>query len=982
MATDDRLITDFNVIESEKENILPLRDGRSAHALSQTLQQKNEDPSGNKFSETRLAFEQQIMDELEEMDDPLELYLEYLAWINNAYPQGGQSKQSGMLEVMERCLMYFKDIDTYKNDPRYLKIWLWYIELFTPTTAERRDLFVYLMRKEIGTKLALYYEEFAGVFFSKQDYGSARQVLLRGIENNARPVSRLRKTLGEFEQKLYSMEIDPHTLGAEEDVFDQSLGPVNILGRSKPQIRSQLGTQFQSSSKHAIFQDSQGDDKEKLDLDLKKFGWDHLDSKFRRNKENQLSVTALEPGTNVGELKQHDIGRRDIDKLPVFKDSIGRSGPIYKMLDIPGRKPEKIDCNFKLIYPTENEEFCLEEIMAIARNVYYKKKEPYFEENRVIQRDLHKKRKLALKEKVHTPVYPKASQQSQLITDPIDSQEYRKVTTTSILPLKDGSNEEHTSQSVTKRNPPNSPTVTFFSKDAMSEVYSMFNQHYSEPKPLLEKDDTTSKFALFENFTQEFTRKTMDDLTEVKPSQSESLHKTPHKENESQDVNEFSKETTTPSYKSKLQDYMTPIQERTETTFKYAASQEDDNRSRKSDIIGSVNTAESSPFLTQPQLLPPAAHENTERNIITDPLNVTFRNGILESLQPPLTAYETFYLYNQPLKMSSLLKKIHKASKNVNKNPIVDFKKTNDLYCIRTELGEGGYATVYLAESSTGSLKALKVEKPASVWEFYILKQMEKRLQGERILKSIINVSSLHCFEDESYLVLNYASQGTVLDLINLEKERSGSSLDELLCMFITVEIMKVLECVHDVGIVHGDLKPDNCMIRFEESSTSLGYYDHNGKNGWSSKGIYLIDFGRSFDLTLFPLGTKFKANWRTDQQDCPEMRENKPWSYEADYYGLAGIVHAMLFGKFIDTVRLPNGNYKLSNSLKRYWKQELWSPLFETLLNSGEHDSLPITPQIRKLREQFEGYLETEGSLKLRSLIINVEQELLRFKK
>ena len=72
-------------------------------------------------------------------------------------------------------------------------------------------------------------------------------------------------------------------------------------------------------------------------------------------------------------------------------------------------------------------------------------------------------------------------------------------------------------------------------------------------------------------------------------------------------------------------------------------------------------------------------------------------------------------------------------------------------------------------------------------------------------------------------------------------------------CYIFTVELLKALEALHSVGILHGDLKADNCMVRFEPINESdwSERYDRSGKFGWSHKSIHLIDFGRAVDMTL-----------------------------------------------------------------------------------------------------------------------------------
>ena len=102
--------------------------------------------------------------------------------------------------------------------------------------------------------------------------------------------------------------------------------------------------------------------------------------------------------------------------------------------------------------------------------------------------------------------------------------------------------------------------------------------------------------------------------------------------------------------------------------------------------------------------------------------------------------------------------------------------------------------------------------------------------------------------------------------------------------------------------------------------------------------------------------------------------------SYEADYYGLAGIIYSMLFGHYIETVKVNANKYQLKNSLKRYWQQDIWAPLFDLLINSGSHGSM-LTSELRSYRERIEAFLEREASSKLKSIIQSLELDLERFK-
>ena len=44
---------------------------------------------------------------------------------------------------------------------------------------------------------------------------------------------------------------------------------------------------------------------------------------------------------------------------------------------------------------------------------------------------------------------------------------------------------------------------------------------------------------------------------------------------------------------------------------------------------------------------------------------------------------------------------------------------------------------------------------------------------------------------------------------------------------------------------------------------------------------LQLIDFGQSIDMKLFPSGTTFTAKVTTKGFQCPEMKTNRPWTYQ-----------------------------------------------------------------------------------------------------
>lgn len=343
---------------------------------------------------------------------------------------------------------------------------------------------------------------------------------------------------------------------------------------------------------------------------------------------------------------------------------------------------------------------------------------------------------------------------------------------------------------------------------------------------------------------------------------------------------------------------------------------------------------------------------------------------LLRDIQPPLSALPRFQDLRQTTsnRLASLNShtKIKARRSSAAPRPSVAADDSVGItlgdreFEVSSKIGEGGFGAVFLAvdvqlreqlddadsddenddDEVDRSLVAIKVEKPGAVWEAVILDRILTRLDPAMCL-SIIRPRELFAFADESYLVLDYAPQGTLLDAVNkasamgIAPATAGgpSALDELVAIFFTIELLRLVESLHRSRFIHGDIKIDNCLVRLDAIPSSEGgtsswssQYSPTGADGWRHKGAKLIDFGRAIDMSLFPAGEKqkFKADWKVDERDCVEMREDREWSYETDYFGLASICYCMLFGKYITTDEgvAPEGKsgrwHKIATPLKR----------------------------------------------------------------
>jgi checkpoint serine/threonine-protein kinase len=386
--------------------------------------------------------------------------------------------------------------------------------------------------------------------------------------------------------------------------------------------------------------------------------------------------------------------------------------------------------------------------------------------------------------------------------------------------------------------------------------------------------------------------------------------------------------------------------------------------------------------------------------------------------------------YYQVPRESQLLENLQKfARKQMRKSRSLTRDQTFSLqledlhFQVYEKLGEGGFGAVFAAKAVAAKAEgdededededdededgesrrvAIKVVKPGNSWEFQMLRKVHADLPAP-LLSSVIHPNALYVFHDESLLILDLCTQGSLLDIINRASSagisQQGTCLDELLVMFFTIELLRLLEGLHKAGFIHGDLKIDNCLVRLQDVSPASAWaaqYDPTGAGGWHSKGIKLIDFGRTIDTRMFPSGQTFVAEWATDARDCVEMREGRPWTYQADYFGLAGIVYCMLYGKYIEAssiVRVApsaqqqqdKSRYKLATAFKRYWQVDLWTRLFDVLLNPclvNPDGALPVSDTLAQLREEMETWLQancSRSSNTLKGLLKKIELSVIR---
>jgi serine/threonine protein kinase len=145
----------------------------------------------------------------------------------------------------------------------------------------------------------------------------------------------------------------------------------------------------------------------------------------------------------------------------------------------------------------------------------------------------------------------------------------------------------------------------------------------------------------------------------------------------------------------------------------------------------------------------------------------------------------------------------------------------NNKYKIIEQMGCGSFGTIYKGENIRTSEKvAIKIES---------IQKETKLLKNESIiyqyLQNMKGIPQVKWFGKDSknyYMVINLLGK-SLQTLINRNKRFSLQ-----LTLQIGIQVIEILETIHNKGLVHRDIKPDNFLLGLDKNS----------------KNLYIIDFG------------------------------------------------------------------------------------------------------------------------------------------
>ena len=211
---------------------------------------------------------------------------------------------------------------------------------------------------------------------------------------------------------------------------------------------------------------------------------------------------------------------------------------------------------------------------------------------------------------------------------------------------------------------------------------------------------------------------------------------------------------------------------------------------------------------------------------------------------------------------------------------------------IIAKLGDGAYSVVYkVKRKQDNKIYALKKVKLKDLCD----KEKQNALNEVRILASVksnfvISYKEAFIDEDDSNLclVMEFADKGDLYQKISQFK-KIGCLIEEIDIWKIFIQMVKGLKSLHDLNIIHRDLKSSNIFL-FADGTAKIG--DLNVSK--------VINKGVGFTQT----GTPYYAS--------PEVWKDQPYDIKSDIWSLGCVTFEML------TLRPP---FRAENMDKLYNK-------------------------------------------------------------
>lgn len=199
-----------------------------------------------------------------------------------------------------------------------------------------------------------------------------------------------------------------------------------------------------------------------------------------------------------------------------------------------------------------------------------------------------------------------------------------------------------------------------------------------------------------------------------------------------------------------------------------------------------------------------------------------------------------------------------------------------DRYLLKSLIGQGGMADVYLAEDQVlGRKVAVKILRSSLTGDPIYIKRFHREASAAAAInhKNIVSIYDVGDEDDLYYIVMEYVKGQTLKDLI-----RVRGALHYIEALDIMKQVVSAVSTAHSMGIVHRDLKPQNILI------TDSGI-------------VKITDFGIASIQSLSQV-TQTNTIMGSLHYLAPEIAKGEKATPQSDIYALGIVFYELLRGE------------------------------------------------------------------------------------
>ncbi|XP_044946309.1 probable inactive serine/threonine-protein kinase bub1 [Hordeum vulgare subsp. vulgare] len=180
--------------------------------------------------------------------DPLRPWLRGIRRLEGALPPA--TLREKLPRFLQKCAQEFQDEPRYRDDPRYLRVWIQMMDY----VKDAKPLLKKLERNRIGLKRAAFYMAYAIYYEKRRRFQDAEQMYRMGIQNLAEPIEELHKSHDQFiyRMELYQKKKDKEGMPSRVKPLPRCANQVDGQSRNYAELKSnpvqKLGSSSSSSS--------------------------------------------------------------------------------------------------------------------------------------------------------------------------------------------------------------------------------------------------------------------------------------------------------------------------------------------------------------------------------------------------------------------------------------------------------------------------------------------------------------------------------------------------------------------------------------------------------------------------------------------------------------------------------------------------------------------------------------------------------------